>query len=118
MFPILKYLYDKSSTFLSGQAVPVNMDDTAETIEKSWTPGVVYDSCRYCPSVGDVLEVKSYLFKKFDLPIELIDTIIDTAEYWPHTTTATRHSTSVRAQIDRENQFLVRNVLHTASNVC
>jgi hypothetical protein len=104
---IFKYLYDTSSTFLFGQSSIANMDGTAETSEKSWTPAAVYDSSRYSPSVSDVLDVKSYLFKRFDLPIELIDTIIDTAEYWPHTSTITDHSTMIRAQRDRENQFIV-----------
>lgn len=67
----------------------------------------VYNSSRYSPSVGDVMKVKGFMFQNFDLPIEIIDTIIDTAEYWPHTTTQTNDNTVIRAQRDRENQFIV-----------
>ncbi|OWO98030.1 hypothetical protein B2J93_8255 [Marssonina coronariae] len=46
-----------------------------------------YSSERYTPSTEDVISVKNDLFKRFALPIELIDTVIDFAEYWPRTTT-------------------------------
>ncbi|KAK2624670.1 hypothetical protein QTJ16_005863 [Diplocarpon rosae] len=46
-----------------------------------------YDSERYTPSTKDVYSVKSDLVKKFALPIELVDTVVDFAEYWPRTTT-------------------------------
>ncbi|KAK3940603.1 hypothetical protein QBC46DRAFT_123688 [Diplogelasinospora grovesii] len=39
------------------------------------------------PTVADVLVVKSMLSKAATLPAELINTITDLAEYWPHTTT-------------------------------
>lgn len=41
------------------------------------------------PSVRDVLEVKDILFKASKMPTELIDAIIDHAEYWPHTSVNT-----------------------------
>ena len=59
------------------------------------------------PSVQDVLDVKAFLFEKTALPVELLDTIIDYAEYWPHTTVKTTTSTSVMAGAMRENQFIV-----------
>ncbi|KAH7312069.1 hypothetical protein BKA65DRAFT_518086 [Rhexocercosporidium sp. MPI-PUGE-AT-0058] len=45
-----------------------------------------YDSDRYIPSIEDVITTKDTLFTNFKLPIELIDTIIDYAEYFPRTT--------------------------------
>lgn len=41
------------------------------------------------PSPKDVLEVKNLLLKAFDLPLEIIDIIIDCAEYWPRTRVST-----------------------------
>lgn len=39
------------------------------------------------PSVSDVLEVKEILLKVSRLPIEIVEEIVDFAEYWPYTTT-------------------------------
>lgn len=39
------------------------------------------------PSVADVLVVKAMLTKALTLPPELVDTIVDFSEYWPHTST-------------------------------
>ncbi|AEO54578.1 hypothetical protein MYCTH_2297284 [Thermothelomyces thermophilus ATCC 42464] len=41
----------------------------------------------YEPSVADVLVTKAMLCKALRLPPEIVDTIVDHAEYWPHTTT-------------------------------
>jgi len=49
------------------------------------------------PSVMDVLTVKAMLFKCLELPPELIDVIIDYAEYWPHTTAYTNFKGESRA---------------------
>jgi hypothetical protein len=63
---------------------------------------------RYTPSVQDVIVVKQILTKKGKLPLELIDTIIDFAEYWIKTTTCrTNGEISVRAGRERENMLLV-----------
>jgi len=97
MSAIFKYLYDTSSTFLYS-----TMEGSSETA------ATVYDYSRYSPSVNDVMSVKSFMFELFNLPIELIDSIIDTAEYWPHSTTITSDGTTIRAQRDRENQFILR----------
>ena len=48
-------------------------------------PSSVFES----PSPNDVLEVKNVLLKAFVLPLEIIDAIIDYAEYWPRTTVST-----------------------------
>ena len=37
------------------------------------------------PSVGTIIWVKSFLIKR--LPLELVELVLDHAEYWPHTTT-------------------------------
>ena len=53
----------------------------------------------HLPTVADVLEVKAILqrFSKSSvLPLEIIDIIIDEAEYWPHTS-ITSHSTDCHA---------------------
>jgi hypothetical protein len=39
------------------------------------------------PSIDDVLDMKDFFLKNAKLPIEIIDLIVDFAEYWPHTTT-------------------------------
>jgi hypothetical protein len=65
-----------------------------------------YNWDRYKPSVEDVLAVKDTLGRIAPLPQELLDAIIDSAEYWPHTSTSTTHSSMVRSGAD-ENQFLV-----------
>ena len=70
----------------------------------------------YQPSVEDVLQVKQSLFKELRLPIELVEVVIDLAEYWPHTTSVTTndadHPISVRSGAEFENRFLVSR-LHT-----
>lgn len=45
-----------------------------------------YDSDRYIPSVEDVITTKDSIHKNCKLPMELVDTIIDFAEYFPRTT--------------------------------
>ena len=66
----------------------------------------------YEPIVLDVIVVKAMLNKATRLPPEIIDTVVDLAEYWPHTSTEIIYTG--RPAIDRkdansavENQFLV-----------
>jgi hypothetical protein len=66
----------------------------------------MYNSDRYKPSVEDVLSVKEFLGSISSFPLELIDTVIDFAEYWPHTSTAITTPTSARAQ-NQENILVV-----------
>ena len=63
------------------------------------------------PSPKDVLEVKNVLLKAFDLPLEIIDVIIDYAEYWPSTSISkTGESVAVGGHGNpREDIFLVRS---------
>jgi len=72
------------------------------------------------PSVDDVLEVKGILFEVARIPIELIDTIIDEAEYWPHTSVDTSHYSEEKLNHlrahggsggrSKENKFIIRSL--------
>lgn len=44
-------------------------------------------SSPHAPSISDVFAVKDIFFSRFALPLEIIDGIIDLAEYWPCTST-------------------------------
>ncbi|KAL2150194.1 hypothetical protein VTH82DRAFT_7870 [Thermothelomyces myriococcoides] len=64
------------------------------------------------PTVADVLVTKAMLRKAFDLPQEIVDSIIDYAEYWPHTTTQVDYpndSLVARGSSGPENIFLIRS---------
>ncbi|KAL3418845.1 hypothetical protein PVAG01_09067 [Phlyctema vagabunda] len=67
------------------------------------------------PSVADVLKVKQYFIDRAALPIELIDTILDHAEYWPCTSTSTSGRAMAsgryahRNATSNENKFLLRS---------
>ncbi|RDL41635.1 uncharacterized protein BP5553_01614 [Venustampulla echinocandica] len=64
----------------------------------------------YQPSISDVLQVKETLLEK--LPLELIDVVIDAAEYWPHTTSINTPPAEspfcIRGDANHENQFILR----------
>lgn len=85
-------------------------------------PSVVVDEV-FQVKPEDVLDVKEFFFDEFKLPAELIDTIIDFAEYWPHTTSIFRQSSSedgtekpiyVRAGDGHENKLLVSYLFNVA----
>lgn len=63
------------------------------------------------PSPYDVLEVKN-LLKKSALPLEIIDLIVDYAEYWPCTTVSTASEIFVVGGqgSSEENSFVVSTV--------
>ncbi|KAK4119333.1 hypothetical protein N657DRAFT_581874 [Parathielavia appendiculata] len=73
----------------------------------------------YDPSVVDVLVVKAMLKKALSLPPEIIDSIVDLAEYWPHTTSEVSFEppmTACGGLGRKENMFLLRSPplgLHT-----
>ncbi|EAQ89533.1 hypothetical protein CHGG_06152 [Chaetomium globosum CBS 148.51] len=50
---------------------------------------------RYDPSIVDVIVAKAMLTKALTLPPEIIDKIVDLAEYWPHTTTELNGTTVI-----------------------
>lgn len=64
----------------------------------------------YEPSALDVVVVKIMLTKGCKLPHEIVLSLLDHAEYWPHTTTTLDHSLSVSSGAGRENQFVVSAV--------
>lgn len=71
------------------------------------------------PSISDVLDAKDTIFTKSGLPLEIIDVIIDFAEYWPCTTTIrTGEEISIRAgRPATENQFIVSVYSHCALHI-
>lgn len=66
----------------------------------------------YEPSILDVLVVKAMLNKAVALPPELLNTILDQAEYWPHSTAEWSGGplSIFGGRRDREDVFLVRNL--------
>lgn len=72
---------------------------------------------QYEPSVVDVIVVKAMLIKALGFPPEILDRIVDLAEYWPHTTTELNGTTVIARGnnpfgVDRpstENMFLLRS---------
>jgi hypothetical protein len=72
----------------------------------------------YEPTVVDVLVVKAMLNKAFALPPELLNTILDQAEYWPHSTSEWSGGplSIYGGRPSREDVFLViRTTLGTSS---
>ena len=80
--------------------------DQDDSDEMDDTPG------SYEPTVLDVIVVKAMLNKAIRLPPEIIDTVVDMAEYWPHTSTEMIYTgrpaiARKNATSGAENQFLV-----------
>ncbi|KAK0656262.1 hypothetical protein B0T16DRAFT_32583 [Cercophora newfieldiana] len=94
-------------------------DELIEPIEPAVRTPEEILSNPYLPSVLDVIVVKSMLVKGLKLPLELIDSIVDQAEYWPHTSSEINYATgdspfytvgySTTAD-DSENELLLRAV--------
>lgn len=61
----------------------------------------------YEPSALDVVVVKIMLTKGCNLPHEIVLSLLDHAEYWPHTTTTLDRSLTVSSGPGREDKFLV-----------
>ncbi len=65
------------------------------------------------PSVQDVLAVKNILSKTSRLPLEIIDIIVDFAEYWPCASVTMQGEKYAEGGentlINKEDAFLVRN---------
>lgn len=77
---------------------------------------ISYSADRYRPSPQDVLAVKRDLLT-LRLPLELIDTIIDHGEYWPHVKMV-REGTALTVRND-DNRFVVscpRSEIQVISN--
>lgn len=61
----------------------------------------------------DVVVVKAMLLQGLQLPLEVILSIIDTAEYWPHTTVSTATFGArfiVQSGRETENAFLASSL--------
>jgi hypothetical protein len=97
-------MFGAGSPDMDDQSEGSNSFIAEEQSDKTWTP---CDADRYKPSIGDVLSVKEMFLKNGLLPPELVDPVIDFAEYWPHTTSTRKERITVRAGEDRENQFIV-----------
>ncbi|KAK4103349.1 hypothetical protein N658DRAFT_494680 [Parathielavia hyrcaniae] len=64
------------------------------------------------PSVADVMVVKAMLTKALNIPLEIINSIVDHAEYWPHTTSEVSFEppmTVRNSQGGQENMFMLRS---------
>ncbi|KAK4199845.1 hypothetical protein QBC40DRAFT_281229 [Triangularia verruculosa] len=66
----------------------------------------------YKPSITDVIVVKAMLVKGLRMPAELVGSIVELAEYWPHVTSEVRWGDDnpyiVHSGASHENQFLLR----------
>ena len=99
--------------FPRGVAIPPRIDSNEQqpqAPESSSTADHIFD-----PTPRDISHVRQILTKKGRLPPEVIDIIMDDAEYWVCTNTAADYSslqaghlTVCGGQNFRENQFLVR----------
>lgn len=93
-----------------GGRLPKRTKDTAESTAES-SAGASTDSSSFEPSIADVLVIKSMLTKGLSLPPEIVDTITDLAECWPHTTTEASFqedpTRTARGDTGQENVFLV-----------
>lgn len=87
------YSYISQAVFGSSSAMAANS-----------TNSIPYSADRYRPSPQDVLAVKQNLLS-LRLPLELIDTIIDHGEYWPHVKVV-REGTALTVRND-DNRFVV-----------
>ncbi|KAI3398091.1 hypothetical protein diail_9844 [Diaporthe ilicicola] len=63
----------------------------------------------YEPSAIDVVVAKAMLTKGLGLPPEIVLSVLDHAEYWPHTSTTLDHTLTVPSGQGRENQFVLRS---------
>lgn len=67
-------------------------------------PGTLEASKPHFPTVKDVLKVQDILgVPKPRLPLEIIDVIIDFAEYWPHVAAKMEEELVAEGSTDKEN---------------
>jgi hypothetical protein len=90
---MLRFVQDLVKSFSEAVLEPVDMSTQFYPVD------------RYAPSPQDVVEVKQELLSRIHLPLELIDTIIDYAEYWPKT--VTERGDVIITSGRNENRFLV-----------
>ena len=95
------YVYNSLTNMFSN----ANLSDSAKAAGKRRRGE--YENGYYHPSVDDVMTAKDILLglpKHSLLPLELVDTIIDHAEYWPRTITKTTKEVRVTGSPRREGQ--------------
>jgi hypothetical protein len=93
---------------VAGGSAQVSRSKKQETVD------IWEDPEPFEPSVEDVFSVKTILSRNLELPLELVDVIIDHAEYWPHTSVIRAgEELAVRAGTGHENQFLVSRRITT-----
>ncbi|CAN8100797.1 unnamed protein product [Discula destructiva] len=83
------------------------------TSDDSGSPTLLGDNSEgpknaYKPSAMDVVVLKMMLQQGLHLPAEVVLSILDFAEYWPHTTATLDHSMIVRTGAANENAFVLR----------
>ncbi|KAK0737390.1 hypothetical protein B0T21DRAFT_410844 [Apiosordaria backusii] len=82
------------------------------TTAKDPTTGKMDAEGVYKPSITDVIVVKAMLVKGLGIPVELVDSIVELAEYWPHVTAEVswgdERPNQVHSGPGSENQFLLR----------
>lgn len=96
-----QYLYSNITNAIFG-TTPTTEDEEPST-SRVPMPG------QFEPFLADVLEAKNDLHTGLKIPIELVDAILDFAEYWPHTTTVRRSGemTIRTGRGHREEEFIV-----------
>ena len=80
--------------------------DTASSVSSNARPGA------FEPSPMDVLVTKAMLTSGLKLPPEIVLSVLDFAEYWPHTSTVLDHSLIVTSGRGREDKFIVSDASH------
>lgn len=92
------------------QSAPATVDpSTSQTSAQAGSPS---DDVYQGLSILDVIVTKALLHRGCKLPIELVEVILEQAEYWPHTTVSVDYTTGTdepfRVYASRnENEFLV-----------
>lgn len=102
-----QYLYTTLTGAVFGAPGPTTAP-RPEDEEPSTSQVPMHEPGQFEPFLADVLEVKNDLCKGLRLPMEIVDTIVDFAEYWPHTTTVRRSGVkTVRTGSAEEEQLIV-----------
>lgn len=91
----------------AGPSAPGSNSSSHGSASDATTGSSVPRSAEYEPSALDVVVVKIMLTRGCKLPHEIVLSLLDHAEYWPHTTAIMDHSLTVSSGADRENRFIV-----------
>lgn len=96
---------DSSTSSSSSSASPVKSSDS-----NSASKGENMNPRAYKASAMDVVVTKMMLQQGLKLPAEVILSILDFAEYWPHTSATLKTPFITLSGGDRENQFVVSSI--------